>query len=620
VSKLNRRTFLKTSAASAVFLPGARPASGADRAREWNHYGGDAGASRYSPCDHITPSNVKDLKVAWIHKTGDANLRPATVIECTPIVVDGVMYLTTARVKVQAVEAATGKLLWTFDPGEGVTSRRAPGANRGVCYWENGDDKRILVAYRDQLWALNAATGKPVESFAKNGVLDLKEQLDHDMTGLNFRHSSPVTVYKDVVITGGGGGEGPYPEAPGHIRGWDARTGERRWIFHTVPKPGEFGHDTWSGDSWKYSGGTNNWAGMSVDLKRGLVFAGIGSPSFDYWAGNRLGDNLYGNCVLAIDAVTGKRKWHYQIVHHDVWDYDMPAQPALITMRMGGKTIDAVAQPTKQAFLFFFDRETGKPLFPIEERPIPTSSLPGEVLAKTQPYPLKPPPLSRQGFFDDSITDISPEAHAHVKAQVDKLAHGKLFTPAPMEGGIIHPGFRGGPLWGGCCFDPKLNLLFVNSDETTNVIAFEDAKPGMNVKYGLKTRIELLDAEGYPGIKPPWGYMTAVDVSKGEFRWRVVNGEFKELTERGIKKTGSPSHGGSICTAGGLVFMAGTFDRMLRAFESATGKVVWEYELPAGGFATPMTYEANGKQYVVIAAGGGKNRSKANDEFIAFSL
>lgn len=615
-----RRSLLKNSAALALFLPGARAASRPDRSREWNHYGGNAGASRFSPCEQINVSNVKNLKVAWVHKTGDASLRPATAIECTPIVVDGIMYLTTARVKVQALEAATGKLLWTFDPAEGTKSTRAPGVNRAVCYWEKGDDKRIFVPVRDQLWALNASTGKPVEQFGNKGVLDLKQSFDHDMAGLNFRHTSPVVVYKDVIITGGGGGEGPYPEAPGHIRGWDALTGERRWIFHTVPKPGEFGHDTWAGDSWKYTGGTNNWAGMSVDLKRGLVFAGIGSPSFDYWGGNRAGDNLFGNCLLALDALTGKRKWHYQIVRHDIWDYDMPSQPALITVRTGGKTIDAVVQPTKQAFLFFFDRTTGKPLFPIEERPIPPSEIPGEVLSKTQPFPLKPPPVSRQGFFDDSITNISPEAHAFVKAQLENVAYGKLFTPARMEGGIVHPGFRGGPLWGGCCFDPKRNLVFVGSDETTNLIAFDDAKPGMNVKYGLKKRITLLDAEGYPGIKPPWGYMTAIDVNKGDFKWRVVNGEFKELTARGIAKTGSPSHGGSICTAGGLVFMAGTFDRMIRAFESESGRITWEYELPAGGFATPMTYEANGKQYVVIAAAGGKDKSRANDEFIAFSL
>ena len=615
---MNRRQFLQQSAATAA-LATAAPTP---RAREWNHYGGDAGASRFSPCDQIKPANVANLKVAWIHKTGDASQRPATIIECTPIVVDGVMYLTTARNKVQSVDAATGKLLWTFDPADtgGAPSRRAPGISRAVTYWEDGADKRIFHAYRDQLWALNAQTGKPIATFGKDGAIDLKNDFDHDMAKLTYKHSSPVVTYKNVVITGGGGGEGPYPEAPGHIRGWDAKTGKRLWIFHTIPQPGELGHDTWAGDSWKYTGGTNNWAGMSVDEKRGLVIAGIGSPSFDYWAGNRLGDNLFGNCVLALDALTGKRKWHYQVVHHDIWDYDMPAQPALVTVKYNGKTIDAVCQPTKQSYLFFLDRETGKPIYGVEERPIPASKMPGEVLSKTQPHPLKPPPLSRIGFKPEWITDISPEAHEFVKKQVDQVEHGDLFHPAPMEGGIVHPGFRGGALWGGCSFDPKRNRVFCNTDETTNVIAFKEAGPGMNVKYALSKRAQLVDHEGYPGIKPPWGYMTAVDLAKGDFKWRVVNGEFPELKKRGIPKTGTHTNGGSICTASGLVFIAATFDRMMRAFDSETGKILWETELPAGGFATPMTYEANGKQYLVIAAAGGKNGSKANDEFIAFSL
>lgn len=612
---MDRRAFLQSPA---MFLA----ANGKeDPAREWRCYAGDAAASRYSPCDAIKPSNVKNLKVAWVHKTQDANERPATVIECTPIVVDGVMYITTARARVQALNAATGELLWTFTPGSGATtSRRASGVSRAVCYWEDGEDKRLFHAYRDQLWAINAKTGKPVESFGNKGMLDLRASFDHEMGNLSFRHSSPVVVYQDVVITGGGGGEGPYPEAPGHIRGYDARTGERRWIFHTVPKQGEFGHDSWSGDSWKYTGGTNCWAGMSVDLKRGLVFAGIGSPSFDYWGGNRVGDNLFGNCVLALDALTGKRKWHFQLVHHDIWDYDMPAQPALITLKQGGRSIDAVVQVTKQALVFFFDRETGKPLFGVEERPIPASKMPGEVLAKTQPFPLKPPPIARLGFRKEWITDITPEAKAFVTSEVEKLSYGDLFHPAPFEGGIVHPGFRGGALWGGCCFDPKRNLVFVNSDETTNILAFSEAREGMNVRFGLKRRDVLLDNEGFPGIKPPWGYLTAIDANKGNFRWRIVNGEFPELTKKGIPKTGSNSHGGSICTAGGLVFMAGTFDKKMRAFESDSGKILWEYDLPAGGFATPCTYEAGGKQFVVIAAGGGKNGSKANDEFIAFSL
>ncbi|MEZ5352039.1 MAG: pyrroloquinoline quinone-dependent dehydrogenase [Bryobacteraceae bacterium] len=470
------------------------------------------------------------------------------------------------------------------------------------------------------LYSIDAVTGELDAAFGEKGVVDLNQQLDVDMTGKSFRHSSPVTVFEDLVILGGGGGEGPYPEAPGHIRAYDARTGKRRWIFHTVPRPGEFGNDTWESDSWIYPGGTNCWSGMSLDAERGMVFAGIGSPSFDFYGGNRKGANLFGNCVLALDARTGKRKWHFQTVHHDVWDYDLPAQPALLTIRNGGRSRDVVVQITKQSFVFVLDRDTGEPVFPVEERPIPKSTVVGEQLWPTQPWPVKPPPLSRIGFFEKDVTDISPEAHAHVKAIFDKCQSGALFTPVAKDGVLIHPGFRGGPLWGGSAFDPKRNLLFVGSDEWTNRIVLRDSEPGEPFRYGLVDRAPVTDHEGYPGIKPPWGYMTAIDMDKGEFRWRVVNGEFPELKKRGMKKTGTPSHGGAICTAGGLVFKAGTFDKMIRAFDSDSGEVLWEYQLKEGGFATPSTYEAGGKQYVVIAAGGGKDGSGASDEFVAFAL
>ena len=618
---MNRRKFLVQLAATAACIPGPRAfANGTPRAREWNWYGGDAEATRYSPVEQITPSNVKSLKVAWIHKTGDSSLLPATASECTPIVVDGVMYITTPRLKVQALNAATGQLLWSFDAALGRPARRSPGTSRGVCYWEEGDDQRVFSTYQDTLVALNAKTGKPIESFGNKGVLDLKEEFDHDMRNLSFRHTSPVVVYKDVIITGGGGGEGPYPEAPGHIRGWDARTGKRRWIFHTVPRPGEFGNDTWEGDSWIYTGGTNNWAGMSVDAKRGLVFAGIGSPSFDFYGGNRKGANLFGNCVLALDALTGARKWHYQTTHHDVWDMDLPAQPVLVTIRQGGKSIDAVVQCTKQGHMWFFNRETGLPIWPAQERPMSQSDLAGERLHPTQPFPSKPPAISRQGWKDEWITDVSAESHAFVKAIVEKLRRGSLYTPNAKEGYLIHPGFRGGALWGGCSFDPRRNRVFVSSDETSNVVALEDAKPGLPFRYAMMKRAALNDQNGFPGIKPPWGYMTAIDCDKGDFAWRVLNGEFPDLKAKGIPQTGCSSHGGNICTAGGLVFMSGTFDRMLRAYESDSGKVAWEHQLVSAGFATPCSYEANGKQYVVVAACGGKEGSPASDEFIAFSL
>jgi len=617
-SSIHRRLFLQTSAAAAGSLLPSFAA--ADPAREWRHYGGDAGATRYSAADQITRSNVKKLKVAWTHRTGDAMERPATAIECTPIVVDGTMYLTTAQVKVHAVDPVNGQRKWAFDPMGGRPSRRSPGVNRGVAYWQQGNDKRIFATSQDMLYAIDAVTGELDQKFAAKGALDLKLDFDHDMTGLSFRHTSPVVVFEDLVITGGGGGEGPYPEAPGHIRAWDARTGRRRWIFHTVPKPGEFGHDTWDGDSWKYTGGTNCWAGMSVDLKRGILYAGIGSPSFDFYGGNRKGNNLFGNSVVALDARTGKRLWHFQIVHHDVWDYDMPAQPALMRFRHGGRDVDVVVQITKQGFVFIFDRETGKPLWPVEERPIPESKLDGELLSKTQPFPTKPAPVSHQGFFESDITNISPDAHAHVRAIWEKAAAGKLYTPIAKDGVLIHPGFRGGPLWGGCCFDPKRNLLIVPSGEWTNRIILRDGTPEEKFRYGLVDRQPVLDNEGYPAIKPPWSHLTAIDGNSGDFKWRVVMGEFPELKARGIPRTGTPFHGGAICTAGGLVFMAGTFDKRMRAYDTDSGEVRWEHQLPEAGFATPCTYEAGGKQFVVIAAGGGKDKSKSSDEYIAFSL
>jgi quinoprotein glucose dehydrogenase len=506
-----RREFLAASAAiSLQAAPGAA-------SKEWRVYGSDEGASRYSASSLIDKRNVTKLKPVWSHRTQDASARPATAIECTPIVVDGTMYLTTPQLKVRAIDPLTGGTKWTFDPMQGQRSRSAPGVSRGVTYWQQGKDKRIFSVFRDRLYAIDAATGELDSGFAAKGVLDLNIELDHDMDGLSFRHTSPVVVFDNLVIVGGGGGEGPYPEAPGHIRAFDARTGKRRWIFHTVPKPGEFGHDTWSGDSWKTTGGTNCWAGLSLDPGRGIVFAGIGSPSFDFYGGNRKGANLFGNCVLALDARTGERIWHFQTVHHDVWDYDLPAQPALITIRQKGKRVDAVVQVTKQGFVFFFDRATGKPLFPVEERPIPTSDVDGEQLWPTQPVPLKPAPVSRQGFTEADITDISPEARAHVKKIFDGCRTGGLFTPVAKRGVLIHPGFRGGPLWGGLAFDPERNRIFVESDEWTNRVILGDAEPNAGFRYSLVDRAPVTDHEGYPAIKPPWGYMTAIDCDSGDF-------------------------------------------------------------------------------------------------------
>ncbi len=615
---MNRRRFLALTA----IAPWLSPAAQADSNWEWRVYGGGAEATRYAPIDGINRSNVKDLKVAWTHHCGDHSTRPATTIECTPIVVEGTLYLLTPRLKVHALDAATGELKWAFDHAGGQTSRRPTGQGRGVTYWRSQDGavRRIFAPAGDKLFSLDAETGEPDADFGEGGFVDLKKDFDHDMEGLSFKCTSPPVVWKDLIIIGGGGGEGPYPAAPGHIRAYDARTGKRRWIFHTVPRPGEYGYETWPEGAWKRTGGTNNWGGLSLDSKRGWVFASIGSPAFDYWGGDRKGQNLFGNCVLALDAETGERMWHYQIVHHDVWDYDLPAQPALVTVERNGRPVEAVAQVTKQSFVFFLDRDTGQSLFPVEERPTPPSKIPGEELWPTQPFPLKPPPLSRINLTRDQITNIDPETEKKFLELWDNTDAGMLYEPTTFRGTFVHPGFRGGALWGGCCFDPERNLLFVKSDENTNRITLARADAGEPFEYKLSQRLKVRDDEGYPIVKPPWGYMTAIDCDAGDFRWRVVHGEYAELTARGIPKTGTPSHGGSICTKGGLVFMAGRFDRKMRAFDSATGDVLWEQELNAGGFATPCSYEAGGKQYVVIAAGGGKGDSPSGDEYVAFAL
>ena len=622
---MNRRRFLAGSAAS-LLAAGARPklsaAPFAGSGSEWRHYGGDAGASRYSPLDQINRFNVHRLKRAWTHHTGDKLDRPGTMIQCTPIVIGDVMYLTTARVQIRALKAATGEVLWSFDPFEGSRSSRARGVNRGVTYFRDGKDERIFVAVQARLYCLNAKTGELIKSFGTDGVVDLKQDFDRDMTGLFYKSTSPPVVYEDLVIIGGGGGEGPRREGPGHIRGYDVYTGKRRWIFHTIPFPGEFGYETWSPDSWKVNGGTNNWAGLSLDERRGWVFVSVGSPSFDFWGGDRIGDNLFGNCVLALNAKTGERVWHYQVVRHDVWDYDLPCQPALLRMPHQGRVIDAVVQGTKTGLLYFFDRETGKPLFPMEERPVPETDLPGEKLTASQPVPTKPASLNRVEFTEDLVTDISPEAHAFVLEKFRGARHGPLFTPPSKQGTIFYPGFSGGVLWGGVSYDPERNWLYVNSNETTNFITIVDAKPDDPFPFDTKGYVRLLDHEGYPGIKPPWGWMNAIDLSTGEFVWRKVLGEHPELKARGIPQTGTLNFGGSVATAGGLVFIGATADHKFRAFDSLTGDIVWETTLEAGANATPCTYEVGGKQYVVVAAGGGRSkvRSRSGDEIAAFAL
>lgn len=598
----------------------AAPVWGAAEAEgDWRYYGGDAGASRYSPLRQIRRENVGRLKVAWTHAAGDASQRPATTIECTPLVVDGTMYLTTARVQVRALDAATGEPKWNFDPLG--AARRAAGVNRGVTWFEDGKDKRVFAAIRDKLYCLHPRTSEFVRGFGDNGVVDLAEQFDRDMTGLSFRITSPAVVFEDTVIVGGGGGEGPRPEAPGHVRGYDVYTGKRKWIFHTIPHPGEFGYKTWPPNAWKHNGGANNWAGLSVDTKRGWVFVSTGSAAFDFWGGDRHGDNLFSDCIIGLDARTGRRIWHYQVVRHDVWDYDLPAQPALVTVRQGGRTRDAVAQVTKMGTLFLLDRETGKPLFPVEDRKVPASGVEGEKLAATQLFPVKPRSFSRQEVNEDLVTDISAEAREFAMKRFRELRGGVPFAAPSKQGTIYSPGTLGGALWGGCAFDPELNRLFVNSSELPSIVTLVDAKPDAGYRFGITGYEKFVDHEGYPGVKPPWGHLTAIDLGSGDFAWREVLGGYPELVARGKKRTGSYQLGGAIATAGGLVFIAATADEKIRALDSASGAVLWEEKLPAGGYATPCTYLVSGKQFVAIACGGGnRQRTASGDQFVVFAL
>ncbi|MBK9168808.1 MAG: pyrroloquinoline quinone-dependent dehydrogenase [Bryobacterales bacterium] len=613
----DRRTLLTGGAAAALAALLPAPLRAAESRGDWAYYGGDEGATRYSPLDRIRRNNVGNLKVAWVHRAGDAS--PRTTMECTPVVADGVMYLTTAMVQARALNAATGEPIWNFNPAP--DSRRAPGVNRGVTYFEDGRDRRIYTAIRDKLYALNARNGEPVRSFGDNGIVDLTAAFDHDMAGLDFRSSSPPVVFEDTVIVGGGGGEGPRPAAPGHVRGYDVYTGKRKWIFHTIPRPGQFGYDTWNKDSWKRNGGTNNWAGMTIDRKRGWVFVSTGCAAFDFWGGDRIGDNLFSDCVLALDARTGKRVWHYQTVHHDVWDYDLPAQPALLTIRHGGRSRDVVAQVTKTGMLFLLDRETGKPLFDVEERKVPASEVEGEMLSPTQPFPVKPAPFSRQIVNEDLVTDISPEARAFALKRLRQLEGGVPYPAPSLRGTIFSPGTLGGALWGGCAFDPASNLLFVNSSELPSIITLVPGKEGDPFKFSHTGYEKFVDHEDYPAVKPPWGHMTAIDLATGEHAWREILGEYPKLVARGKKNTGTFQLGGAIATAGGLVFVAATADEKIRALDTQSGKTLWEHKLPHGGYATPCTYEANGKQYVVIACGGGnRQRTPAGDEFVAFTV
>lgn len=674
---------------------------------EWAAYGGSPENIHYSSLHQINRENVQKLKVAWTFDTGD--VFPEAEMQCNPLVVRGVLYATTPKLKLVALDAATGRLLWSFNPTEGENAFWKQ-RNRGLNYWEEGDDRRLFYAMNQYLYAIDANTGKPVATFGQSGRVDLREGLGRDPKTQSVSATSPGVVYKDLLIMGSIVSE-DLPASPGDIRAFDVRTGKIRWTFHTIPHPGEFGYDTWPKDAWTYSGGSNDWAGLSLDVKRGLAFIATGSAAFDFYGANRIGDDLFSNSVIALNAETGERVWHFQGVKHDLWDRDFPTAPILVTIRRNGRAVDAVAQTTKSGFVFVFDRETGKPLFPIEYRKVPASDVDGEVTAETQPFPLLPPPFARQVFTSDLVTRRTPEAHRDVLARLKKLRSGGQFTPPSRQGTVILPGFDGGGEWGGPAFDPETGLLYVNANEMAWVLRliprpqtreqatskqvyaakcaschradmagtppefpsllnlgkkFKEpqiaqiisegrgrmpnfSQLGQNVveamahylvtgedhefatpmaeqsasplKYTIDGYNKFLDPEGYPAVKPPWGTLNAINLNTGKFAWKIPFGEYPDLVAKGMRNTGSENYGGPVVTAGGLIFIGATVhDRKFHAYDKATGKLLWEATLPAGGNATPATYEVNGRQYVVIAAGGGKCGDPPGGSYVAFAL
>jgi quinoprotein glucose dehydrogenase len=584
---------------------------------DWPSYGHDPGGTRYSPLTQIDTRNVGRLRRVWTYHTGETGS-----FETTPIVVDHVMYFTTQTQKIVAVEPETGKELWKFDPKSRARELR------GVSYWP-GDKQnapRILFGTADgRLIALDAKTGKPAAGFGDNGVVNARIGVaDGFPATASYSITSPPAIWHDLVIVGPSTQETVSHGPSGDARAFDVRTGKLVWRFHTVPRPGEPGNETWGPDGWKDRAGPSLWGPMTVDAERGMVFLPVGNPADSFYGADRKGTNLYSNSVVALNAADGKLLWHYQIVHHDIFDYDIDAPPALIEATRNGKKIPAVAETTKMGLLFILDRLTGQPVFGVEERPVPKSDVPGEVSWPTQPFPLKPPPLARMTVTREEITKRTPEAAKYCAEQFDQLVHSGPYTPFGMKTALRFPGTMGGGNWGGVAFDPKLGYIFVNTSNLGGTGRMAEAPEGAPMPYRpIAGYTRWVDQEQYPCQQPPWGELSAVNANTGDIAWRVPLGTYEEG-----KKTGTPNLGGPIVTAGGLVFIGATLDSGFRAFDARTGAELWSVKLEGAAITVPMTFLGrDGKQYVVVAAGGparfrsiDPTKSEGSDALVAFAL
>ena len=595
---------------------------------DWRAYGGDPGGTRFSTAAEIDRANVRRLRRAWTFHTGELDLHSAqpTAFECTPLAVDGMLFVSTPSGRVIALEGDTGREVWTFTPAPRAgASAAARGPHRGVSYWASPDgrDARIVYATPDgRLVALDARTGGLRKDFGEGGSVDLRAGVADGWPHAPFEVSSPPAIYHDLAITGSHLQEYPALGPAGDVRAYDVRTGALAWRFHTVARPGEPGHESWDGESWRDRSGVNAWSVMSVDVERGLVFLPIGSPSYDFYGGDRKGPGLFANALVALDAATGAMRWHFQTVHHDLWDYDLPAEPVLVTVRRDGRDVPAVAQVTKSGFVFVLDRATGQTLFPVEERPVPSSSVPGESAWPTQPVPLRPPPLVRQSMTREEVTTVTPESSRYCTELFDSARTGPLFTPPGLGLTLTFPGTLGGANWSGATFDPTRRRLFVNVNEVGALGGLQPLGPRAPVPYrrggpqGEYAR--FWDENRWPCQQPPWGTLDALDLDEGVIAWKVPLGAVEALVARGLPPTGTPSLGGAISTATGLVFIGGTSDARFRAFDADTGRELWSDALEASAHATPMTYRGrSGRQYVAVAAGGGGYLSRTTADVVA---